>query len=194
MLAVGAAVAGVVLLGGLLWPTQGEDSSATAASGVRGGQPDAGSTMPPAPGDHEQASADAAEEAEMQTETTESTGGQDVVDAPPAGAGDAPSSQKGDVEQAAAGLLRVIAGCGADGDSRCAAAIADGAAEFVLERLRGSDAARRITPVEDYGDIAVVRLAASGERGEQMLVMAREKDRWLVRDVYDVADQPSDAG
>ncbi len=55
--------------------------------------------------------------------------------------------------------------------------------------------------VDEYGDVAVVRLgapvAAPGEEGEgepaapeQMLVLVRQDEKWLVRDVYGVADQP----
>lgn len=98
------------------------------------------------------------------------------------------------VEQHATGLLREVVECVSEGDSRCASAVVDGAGETVLERLAGADASRDLTPIEDYGDIAVVRLGAVGEHSEQMLVIVREHKRWLVRDVYDVADQPSDAG
>ena len=44
--------------------------------------------------------------------------------------------------------------------------------------------------MEDYGDVSVLRLGPSGERGEQMLVLVRQEDGWLGRDLYDVADQP----
>ena len=54
--------------------------------------------------------------------------------------------------------------------------------------------------VDDYGDVAVVRLTpldpgsaetdAVAEVAEQMLVLERRDEKWLVRDVYDVAHQP----
>ncbi len=53
--------------------------------------------------------------------------------------------------------------------------------------------------VDEYGDIAVIRATGSGDnssagspghQGEWILVLARTDEKWLVRDVYDVADQP----
>ena len=86
-----------------------------------------------------------------------------------------------------------MAACAEDGDEACAAAIVDGAAETVWQRLGDDLSGRAPALIEDYGDVAVVRLAAGQAAGEQMLVLVRQKDGWLVRDVYDVADQPSEA-
>ncbi|MBT2486060.1 hypothetical protein J7E28_15260 [Microbacterium sp. ISL-108] len=55
--------------------------------------------------------------------------------------------------------------------------------------------------VDEYGDVAVVRLRRE-EGGpvdegdthpsapDQMLVLVRQDEKWLVRDAYSVADQP----
>ena len=84
--------------------------------------------------------------------------------------------------------MSALASCRSEGDTNCAVAVAPGAGERVLAALMADVSAPDITPVEDYGDVAVVRLDANGER--QMLVLVRQNDSWLVRDVYDVADQP----
>ncbi|QEA30630.1 hypothetical protein FGL91_14655 [Microbacterium sp. CBA3102] len=62
------------------------------------------------------------------------------------------------------------------------------------------DAATDGTPtfelVDEYGDIAVVRVAVDAEAdaantsGRLIMVLLRTQEKWLVRDVYDVADQP----
>lgn len=55
--------------------------------------------------------------------------------------------------------------------------------------------------MDEYGDVAVVRLRTSGvDDGEgdaegqgsdqTIVVLIRTEEKWLVRDVYDVADQP----
>lgn len=56
--------------------------------------------------------------------------------------------------------------------------------------LLGADASSAVV-VEDYGDVVVMRLTpVEAESGEQMLVLERQKELWLLRDVYDVAKQP----
>lgn len=56
--------------------------------------------------------------------------------------------------------------------------------------LLGADASSAVV-VEDYGDVVVVRLTpVKADSGEQMLVLERQKELWLLRDVYDVAKQP----
>jgi len=44
--------------------------------------------------------------------------------------------------------------------------------------------------IEDYGDLAALR-SGSGEGG-QMVVIIRRDAEWRIRDVYDIADPPSD--
>jgi hypothetical protein len=168
---VGGAAAAVVLLGGLMWPSADEDSAAIESSVVdsdaRGGGTRSGTAAP---------------------EPTPPTDARESAESAPDAVAD------GSMEQRAAELLASVAGCADAGDTACAQAVAAGAGALVQERLAGTDPKRTVSAVEDYGDVGVLRLGPSGERGEQMLVLVREKDRWLVRDVYDVADQPSDGG
>jgi len=105
-----------------------------------------------------------------------------------------PESDGSELAREASRLLSVVDGCRKHEDAACAAAVVDGAGAAVLERL-GADAVERATSlIEDYGDVAVIRVARTASQGEQMLVMVQGKDGWLVRDVYDVADQPSGEG
>lgn len=179
MLIVGAAAAAAVLLGGMLWPGD-DETSATESVAQR--SPDE-----PAPGEPKPGVA-----------TSEPPADEGAAKSPPPAdrtrqpEGEASSGQT--VPEQAAQLLERIGACQEQDDATCADAVVEGAGEVVLRRLDGGAQARGITPVEDYGDIAVVRLAAVAELGEQMLVLVRQKDGWLVRDVYDVADQPSVAG
>src|SRR5690606_4178450 len=162
------------------WPTGGEDSSATDAVVVR--------TAP-----DEDASATHAAASDPAAETEEKTS---TADAAP---GDAPSTSEsapvgGSIESVVAGLLELIDSCQADQDAECAVAVVSGAGGGILERLGPDGATRDLSLIEDYGDIAVLRLGRTEDRGEQMIVIVRQDDEWLVRDVYDVADQPSEKG
>lgn len=167
VLLVGAAVTGVVLLGGMLWPDGGEDSEATERM----------STSPAAaPADRVETSAPPAPQPSAQS-TGAAMGAEVTHDANPA-------------ELAAHSLLTRIAQCREQEDAVCADAVGPDNAT-VLERLPRDGASARVTLIDDYGDVAVLRLAGVQE---QMMVIARHKERWLVRDVYDVADQPPAGG
>ncbi|MBY6061158.1 hypothetical protein [Microbacterium esteraromaticum] len=202
MLLIGAAAGAVVLLGGLLWPTGGDDTAATetgpsiAQTPADGGADNEHGTVgeqTPEPASTADASVDDEDAASDQQSAGEGAVADEPVDAGGADS-DTGAGEDDSLEQIAARLLRDVADCAVDQDAVCERAIVGGAAELVQLRLSPVDPDRAIVPVEDYGDIGVVRLAASGEHGEQMLVVIRQNDRWLVRDVYDVADQPSEAG
>jgi len=178
MLLVGVAVAGLVLAGGLLWPTAGEDSSATDAVVVRTDR-DASAAHAVAsdsPVDIEETSAAEAAPGDASSGTTESA----HID--------------GSIEGTVADLLTTIGACHADEDAECADAVVGGAGSSIMERIGPAGVTRNPSLIEDYGDIAVLRLGRTAERGEQMIVVVRQDDEWLVRDVYDVADQPSEKG
>ncbi|MEV7633434.1 hypothetical protein AB0N64_13625 [Microbacterium sp. NPDC089318] len=171
---VGGAVAGVVLLGGLMWPPSDEQSGAAESQIVE----------TPA----RQVDADRGSGAEPDaTRRTDAGAREKPVSAPDA-------VEDGSAEHRAVELLAAVADCTDAGDTTCAQAVVEGAGALVQQRLAGADAKREVTAVEDYGDVSVLRLGSSGERGEQILVLVAQKDGWLVRDVYDVADQPSDEG
>lgn len=118
------------------------------------------------------------------------------------GASRVESVREGDDPVAAASaLLRVIADCRTGGDTSCTEAVA-GDAERVMDAIGAIPPARSVPElVDEYGDIAVIRLRAArptqdagavdeGASDQTTVVLVRMDDKWLVRDVYDVADQP----
>src|SRR5690606_22607572 len=135
MLLVGAGVAGVVLAGGLLWPTGGEDSSATDAVVVRTGtdRPEDPAATPAAPS--------------SSPEGTEPTGAKDER-----GTADAANSTpiEGSIEAAVADLLVIFDECRAGEDAECAQATVGGAGVGILERLGPGSASRDVSLIEDY--------------------------------------------
>lgn len=179
MLLTGGVAAAVVLVGGLMWPPSEEDSAATERPG---GGTEAVQTAPDP--DAETALPDELPSAQADAESAEKAASTPAPDA----------VADGSAQHQAATLLAAVAECVRNGDAVCGHAVVEGAGALVQERLAGTDAARAVTAVEDYGDVSVLRLGPSGERGEQMLVLVTHKDGWLVRDVYDVADQPSGRG
>lgn len=182
MMILGVGVAGVVLAGGLLWPTGGENSSAMDAAVVR----TASEAVDPSAADEDHSVVD---------ETTMPTAeAPQAEESPRATASNAPEPVDGPMEDVVAGLLEAIERCRADDDAQCDDAVVSGAGAGAMERLGQDSATRSVSLIEDYGDIAVVRLGGTETRGEQMIVVVRQKDGWLVRDVYDVADQPSEKG
>ncbi|MFC7789693.1 hypothetical protein ACU045_12015 [Microbacterium sp. MAHUQ-60] len=181
MLLVGVAVAGVVLTGGLMWPPDGDDAPGTDAVAVEG-VPDAPADVGPMPAGAS-APADAAQPPDGRGEEAAHESAEDAADAP---------SVDGSIEEAVTGLLVSIDSCRADDDAECDGAVVRGAVDGIRDRLGPGSATREVSLIEDYGDIAVLRLGRTEERREQMIVIVRENDEWLVRDVYDVADQPSE--
>ncbi|MEW1961819.1 hypothetical protein AB0269_05085 [Microbacterium sp. NPDC077644] len=175
MLAV--SLAAVVLIAGLMWP-QGEDTGAAEAAQHSA---DVGGTAPepsagPAP--------DTAEpEGEPETDEPET----DDSEAPK------PVDDPEDALSAVPAILDALETCAAAEVETCPSALGDGvAAPTDGLAAQGADASTA-TLVDDYGDVAVVRLtatAAGSSAAEQMLVLERRDEKWLVRDVYDVAHQP----
>ncbi|UJP11100.1 hypothetical protein L2X99_05850 [Microbacterium sp. KUDC0406] len=94
-----------------------------------------------------------------------------------------------DPVEAAPALVKRIERCVRDRDDRCSSAVVDGSASAVLTAVEDADAGDSASLVDSYGDIAVIRLGAPDQE-QQILVLLRQKDEWLVRDVYAVADQP----
>lgn len=161
-LIVAAALAAVVLAVGLLWPQSGEDGPAEAAERV---------TSTPSP----DAGANAATEKSP----------------PPV---DGPTENSAEDPMAALPrLVDAIAECIQATAEICADAMVDGAGTPSDGLIAHGSAASSATLIDDYGDLAVARLAPIAETDdlpEQMIVLERREDEWLVRDVYDVAHQP----
>lgn len=176
MLFVGAGAAAIVLIGGLLWPSDEHDVSSAVEKPVPASA---------APTD----AADGPTPLQSDQETEEATGSADH----PAG-GRPEERAQASVVDAAAELLSEIGECAHRQEGVCAEAIVEGAGETVMTRLGDDVRGRAPALVDDYGDVAVVRLSEGRTHGEQMLVLVVQNDGWLVRDVYDVAGQPSVEG
>lgn len=158
---VGGAVAAAVLAGGALWPT---------ASGVATDDP-ADVVTTPAP--------------------TATGAGADAspARAEPQGALSADGSGGADLAQVAGGLIDARIACG--GAPECLATVVADAATLPEGAIDLPADARTLTLLDDFGDIAVLRLdAADGTRPSQMVVILRRGEEWLLRDVSDVAQQP----
>lgn len=163
----------VILAVGLLWP-QGDDADPAEAAQL---------TIPAS-----------------ETHDQETVGDAGAVEDPgekpvetPAPAETTPPAEDG--LSAVPALLDVIAECTEAAAPDCPAALVDGlvAPDSGLA-TRGAQASVA-TLVDDYGDVAVIKLvSADDDSGEsstaQMLVLERREEKWLVRDVYDVAHQP----
>ena len=177
-----AVAAAVVLAGGLLWP--GADSSGEASDGgdrspATSSSRDGSGKKPPA------ASSPTPVATKKEAATPETS-----------------EEERGEDDPAAAvpELLHVIAQCGLQHDAVCPKAVTPGSAGVVeaLDSVRSESATAEL--VDEYGDVAVVRLGVgdrngSGDGGDapaasMMVVVVRADEKWLVRDVYDVADQP----
>lgn len=172
-------VAAVVLVGGLLWPS-GDDAGSAAGDAV--------------PSTSSSPSRSAGSSAEESSGNKRSSG-----DAPRAGDAERPSEQ--DPVAASAELAVAIAACHARGDMSCREAVAAGSSGAVDALAEVGTRAPAAELVDEYGDVAVIRLNvgdAAGDGGrahgsapaQLMAVLIRVEDKWLVRDVYDVADQP----
>lgn len=179
LLLVGAAMAAVVLGVGLLWPGE-EARDEDGGAGARGAplEQTAGPTGGPPAGGH--AGIDLPPDAAEGPTPAPSTDG---------------VSEPDDPLSAARSLLVAIRDCAEAGDDTCAGAVAEGSAGIVAMLGAGPVPASEPELVDSYGDVAVihasVRDAESPEgAAERVVVLVRIAEKWLVRDAYDVADQP----
>lgn len=156
---VATAAAAAVLCAGLLWPGDEPMPSQAAEEAIRASS-------------------------KQGTPTPSATTGDVEAGASPEGS----SSGEDDPSASATAVLDALDDCVAVADDTCRAAIAADSTARAQDVLR-SDAAGLPALVDDYGDLAVIRLGTDAS-GEQMLVLVRQNEKWLVRDVYDVADQP----
>ncbi|MDQ0645587.1 hypothetical protein [Microbacterium murale] len=169
---VAGALGAAVLIVGLLWPADGGDAPAEASSQKGPSTADSNGGSP-----HEQVP--------------------DVPASPTSSpAPSEPSPDVGTALDAVPALLDAIHACVTAAAESCGDAIAEGARTptegLAILGASGSTS----TLVDDYGDVAVIRLTPIATGGtelqgtEQMMVLERGNDIWLVRDVYDVAHQP----
>ena len=109
----------------------------------------------------------------------------DVVPPAPGEGTTGAASSTEDVRTAALDVLTSFAHCTS---SVCEAALTESAAGLPgPEPLDPTRAALEL--IDDFGGVAVIRLSERGR--SQYVTLVQENDRWLIRSVEDVADQPS---
>lgn len=177
-LIVTGGVAALVLVAGLAWPT--------AQRAEQAGHAEPSVAVSPEPSDTDGEQADA-EEAGAER----STGSRSVVSTPGSGDTAQVTTDNGPLAAVEA-LIDRIRDCRRVQEGPCDAFDAD--AEGVLEKI-GVTGALTYRMIDEYGDVAVIRATPQEPGGDgvggAMLVLVRRDGEWLVRDAYDVADQPS---
>jgi hypothetical protein len=113
----------------------------------------------------------------------------------PADAADAteptrPDAVPADLAAVTRALLDQRLACG--GDQGCLAGVIVDPATVTSEGVIGLPPAdRSVTLLDDFGDLAVLRVdARDAARGSQLVVILRQDEKWLLRGVHDVAQQP----
>ena len=182
LILAGGVAAAVVLAGGLLWPAGGApgetaDAAGRSATDAPSGAHGAGTGPEPL----------------TATGLAEDIGTSDTAPATPEPSDDDPVS-------AASALLKTISDCRDRGDSSCPGGVVAGSSGIVDALEAAEQGNPSFELVDDYGGVAVLRLDVTGSGSEPaenaegpvglIVVLLRENEKWLVRDVYDVADQP----
>jgi len=117
---------------------------------------------------------------------------------PPSGAGQATEMPVGQTTDPAGrpeerdsvdGVLEALSTCSSDDRTRCDAVREDPTAPPPTGVVTDDAAARDVALLDEYGGVFVYRVAAEGHT-PQVLVIVDDNGEWLVRDVYDSADQP----
>ncbi|WP_417512051.1 hypothetical protein [Microbacterium sp.] len=169
-LIVAGALAGLVLVVGLMWPEGQHPEAAQAAQAARSSPKNAPDAETPAPAAEKQVGT----ETEAPQEEPSPAAEEQALDAVPA-------------------LLHSIAACAEESLESCPDALSAGVAVPGTGAVSQGPDGSTAELVDDYGDVAVVRLTpidATAESSGQILVLERDTQKWLVRDIYDVAHQP----
>jgi hypothetical protein len=156
-LVVGGAAAGLVIVGGLLWPSGPPEAEAVrVVEATTSASPRPTTTAAPATGQPPQSPA-------------------------PRSPAREPSPPHEDAEAAGLRLLAAVSSCATHGDPLCAAVRDGGAESLPDEVLDAAAAAREVTLVDDYGDVAVVRTDGGAGAPAVLLELVRIEERWLLR-------------
>jgi hypothetical protein len=155
-------VAAAVLAGGALWPAAGDDLTVTPSS------PPTAPTAPAPPSATNSGTPSASAEHDPHPEPT------------------------GPADLAAVGaeLLDARAACGKD-DVCLSEVVVDPSTPLGGGAIDLPPAERTVTLLDDFGDVAVLRVdAIDASLPAQLTVLMRSDEKWLLRDVHDVAQQP----
>lgn len=164
---VAAAVVATTLSVGLMWPEEGHDAEARAA----------GRTAP--------ASEDGTETSGDGPTPERDTSGPPAPPSTPSS-----GSTLDDVAQAATVVDR-LAECLQASSTACRSDVLERADAVIPPGIASAPRPRTVTVLDDLGDVLVVRVEdPSNDAPAQIVVLVGRDDERLVRDVYDVADQP----
>ncbi|MDF2555718.1 MAG: hypothetical protein K0R60_1613, partial [Microbacterium sp.] len=129
--------------------------------------------------------------------TTASEEAEQSAPTPEVGAGDAPVAPDDDVIASAGALLDELRGCDADVDCWRALMDEDSALLVDAEDPRWQGAAfattetRRLTLLDDVGGLVLLRAEdVTGDRAAQVVAVVRGEEKWVLRDIHDVAQHP----
>ncbi|WJM16947.1 hypothetical protein [Microbacterium arborescens] len=91
----------------------------------------------------------------------------------------------------AARIIDELADCWRADEPTCRASLLERADAALPDGIATADAPREVRVLDDLGGVEVVRVDdPSGRRPAQVVVVVAHDEKRLVRDVYDVADQP----
>jgi hypothetical protein len=176
---LGAAGAVIVVTGLLVWPTHDESAASTPGPSVAraigespsGSDPSAFATDP------------AAQTASVAPTPIPPSAPPDEAVSEPEQPGEGSTATSGDLVGTARDLFAEISRCA--GDAACMAAHEEDSGFPREPLLAGAD----IQLIDDFGGVFVVRLGL--DTATQYVTLVSQRDRWLVRAVRTVADQPS---
>ncbi len=98
--------------------------------------------------------------------------------------------QERDLPALAGALLDARVSCASD--TACLSTVMENAAAlFPAGAIDAPAGARRLDLVEDFGDVAVVRVHADSAVADQLAILARHETGWVLRVVYDIAQHPA---
>lgn len=163
---VAAGVAAVVVAIGLAWPD--DNAPAEAAPRPSASLP---ATAPPA----------AAEPAPVEPAASEPAASEPAASQP------APSQLS--ASDSAAEVLDALTDCAATSNETCTSLMENAAAPLPTGAVSAKKSERHLSLLDEYGGVSVFRVDAVGHPS-QALVLVTVDGQWLVRDVYDLADQP----
>ncbi|MBN9191333.1 hypothetical protein [Microbacterium sp.] len=162
------AVGSAVLLAGLLWPTGSEGSASAGTDRASSRGASATESAPPPPPTGRASTQPSAAQASRE-----------------------PTTSRGSIVDLTGALLDARLACAEDGS--CLAALTENPGRSFSRGAASAPSTDRIlTLLDDFGGAAVLRAEnRSGGLPSQYIVVVRENDGWLLRDISDVGQQPS---
>lgn len=101
-----------------------------------------------------------------------------------------PDRSAEDPRTGAAAVMERAVSCLEQGAQECPETIIEGSAVTVADIATWATSTHEPQLVDDYGDIAVLRLGGADGAGA-LIVLERRASGWLVRDLYEIADHAS---